>query len=260
MNFSSCRNYHFMELISQYSFQMSVFTEIIQFLSSHAIPIQVMDTNTIQSDEPQIQIHVIDTQSFENKIRLDLLRENAILQGFRFIMIPEQLWHKKTELVQNRLLSLWKIRKRILAKDCLIDRVDKEIAYDFLEKNHFFGACDSKHRLGLYNKQGELQALATFAKPRLMNYERIPYYSHEWLRYASLSNTTVVGAMGKLLQSFLLETKAQHVMTYADLNWGTGHSFEKLGFKSHSIKTDLGVAMGASLKYTLDLRTHETAF
>ncbi len=240
---------------------MSVFIEIIQFLNSHAIPIQVLDSipYTIFSDEPRIQILVIDDQSFDKKITLNQLRKNAILEGFRFVMIPEQLWHKNQELVQNRLLSLWKIRNRILAKDCLIDRVDKETSNLFLEKNHFFGACNAKHRLGLYNKMGELQALATFAKPRLMTYEHTPYYSHEWLRYASLSHTTVVGAMGKLLQAFLLETKAQHVMTYADLNWGIGRSFEKLGFKSQSVKTDLGETMGASMKYTLDLRPHETA-
>ncbi len=250
-----------MELILQYSFQMSVLTEIIQFLMGHAIPIQVLNTTpyTILSDEPRIQILVIDHQLFGNNVRLNQMRKNAISEGFRFIMIPEQYWQKKQELVQNRLLSLWKIRTRILAKDCLIDRVDKETSCNFLEKNHFFGACDAKHRLGLYNKKSELQALATFAKPRLMTYEHIPYYSHEWLRYASLSNTTVIGAMGKLLQAFLLETKAQHVMTYADLNWGTGLSFEKLGFKCHSIKTDLGDTLGASMKYTLDLRTHETA-
>ncbi len=238
---------------------MSVNSAIRQFLATHAIEIQVLDEFPISlfATDAKIQITVIEQQTKITPSLLEQIRKEANQNGNRFVLIPEELWKTKQELVQNRLLSLWKKRNRILAKDCKIDRVDKDTAATFLENNHFFGTCSAKHRLGLYNSVGELQALATFAKPRLMTQELKPYHSHEWLRYASLSHTTVIGGMGKLLQAFLLETKAEHVMTYADLNWGNGHSFEKLGFKSQLAKTNLGTLMGASMKFTLDLRKDE---
>ena len=239
---------------------MSFHAQISHFFKQHQIQLQAWSVqNELFFDETLgILIWLFDPQNSAHVKDLEFIRSKAQFDGLRLIVLPLDFWVNKQELVQDRLLSLWKKSKRILAKNCVLDRVDKDTADAFLERNHFFGTCAAKHRIGLYSKNGYLQAIATFGKPRLMTYDE-QYYSHEWLRYASLSNTTIIGGMGKLLQAFLLETKAVHVMTYADMNWGSGKSFEKLGFKKQAIKSNLGENLGASMKYILDLRapSHE---
>jgi len=234
---------------------MSFPAQISHFFTQHQIQLQAWPVqNELFLDETSgILIWLFDPQNKTHVNSLESIRNQAQLEGLRLIVLPIDFWVNKQELVQDRLLSLWKKSKRILAKNCVLDRVDKDTADAFLERNHFFGTCAAKHRLGLYSKNGHLQAIATFGKPRLMTYDE-QYYSHEWLRYASSSNTTIIGGMGKLLQAFLLETKAVHVMTYADMNWGSGKSFEKLGFKKQAIKSNLGENLGASMKYILDLK------
>ncbi len=95
------------------------------------------------------------------------------------------------------------------------------------------------------------------------------FYSFEWTRYASLSDYYVIGGMSKLLQSFVNETLSKYqsdnlsnninksklrnglekvgeyslnnisyrdmiigieIMSYSDIEWGCGKSYEKLGF------------------------------
>jgi hypothetical protein len=182
----------------------------------------------------------------------------------RIIFLFEKDWNHNRILLENRILSLWKIRNRIHGRACEIQKISKELSNSFLEDNHSLGSSAAFYRYGLFYKN-EIKAVAGFSKPMIMTYEAIPYYSYVWERYASSSDCAVIGGMGKLLKTFIEETGAKHIMTYADKNWGNGDAFIKLGFKQvkepdtlQSIIRDknqkLGISSIGSLKFILDLR------
>ena len=52
----------------------------------------------------------------------------------------------------------------------------------------------------------------------------------ELLRYATVSNTSVQGGLGRLLSHAQNDLKFTSLISYANLNWGRGGIYEKLGF------------------------------
>jgi hypothetical protein len=185
-------------------------------------------------------------------------------KNFRIIFLFERDWFENPTILENRILSLWKIRNRIHGRACTIERINKVQSDEFLITNHSLGKSGAFYHFGLFYKN-ELKAVASFSKARIMTYEVIPYYSYVWERYASASDCTIIGGMSKLLKAFLDETSAKHIMTYADKNWGNGDAFLKLGFKviseSETLNSKIrnnnlsrGISSIGSLKFILDLR------
>ncbi len=92
---------------------------------------------------------------------------------------------------------------------------------------------------------GELVAVATFSNARRWEKDGRTVSSYEWVRYASLPDTRVVGGMGKLLKAFIEDRRPDDVMTYAvstaapgrPVRAGVdaeGNVFRKLGFVEES--------------------------
>lgn len=75
-----------------------------------------------------------------------------------------------------------------------------------------------------------LVAVATFSHPRTFLRKERPHRSYELVRFCNLKNTTVVGGLDKLLKHFVREHQPDDLMTYVDLEWSTGYSYQKLGF------------------------------
>ncbi len=95
---------------------------------------------------------------------------------------------------------------------------------------------------------GELVAVATFSNARRWEKQGRTVSSYEWVRYASLRDTRVVGGMGKLLKAFVSDRHPDDVMTYAistavpgrPVHPGVdseGNVFRKLGFAEESRRT-----------------------
>jgi hypothetical protein len=76
-----------------------------------------------------------------------------------------------------------------------------------------------------------LIAVATFSNARIFEKNGQPFRSHELIRFASLQGTNVVGALDKLLNAFIREKSPDDIMTYADLEWSDGRSYQRLGFQ-----------------------------
>lgn len=118
----------------------------------------------------------------------------------------------------------------VFARKCSVRRIDKETAAAFLNTNHRMGYATSRYRYGAFisqEKEERLVAVATFSNARRMNDGS---RSYEWIRYASLSGTRVVGGMGKLLEAFVSEIGPDDVMTYVDSSVSDGASYQELGF------------------------------
>ncbi len=197
----------------------------------------------------KLYLHLISLQKFQES-NLDIhyfqnLSEQQNAQGFRIIHLWEDVWMSQKESVQSRILSMIGIFKRLNARHCFIERIDKPTSDKFLNDNHLQGSVSAKFKYGLFlkpqytekylvNNSGipQLIAVATFSVGRLMKEgNRAGQRSYELIRFASLRGYTVMGGMDKLLKNFELAHKPDDIMSYADRDWSDGRSYEILGFE-----------------------------
>lgn len=147
---------------------------------------------------------------------------------YRFY-ITEFHWQKNKEASKSRLCSLLGITKRIHARQCIISRIDKKIAGNFVNENHTMGYASSYYNYGLFRKD-ILVAVACFSKGRRMN--RLPggERSFELIRFCNLNYHTVVGGLSKLIHYFEQTHLPGDIMTYVDRAWGEPNAYYALGF------------------------------
>ena len=131
----------------------------------------------------------------------------------------------------------------IFARNCSIRRIDRSTASVFLDANHRLGSTGGRYFYGMFVNRttgrneasfdkGTLVAVSSFSNARNLPYNGIlSRRSHEWIRYASLKGTRVVGGMSRMLHHFISEVNPGDVMTYADPSWPDGGGvYLSLGF------------------------------
>ncbi|NPA44055.1 MAG: hypothetical protein GXO49_00820 [Chlorobi bacterium] len=152
-------------------------------------------------------------------------------QSNNFI-IYEDWWIRRPEVVKSKIISILKISERVFARKCKVEKITKPVADAFLEENHIYGTTKSKVKYGLFYED-VLVGVATFAGQRQFHDGS---RSVELLRYCNKNGFTIVGGLDKLLKSYIKNYKPDAIMTYVDLNWGSGEAFIKLGFKQKEEK------------------------
>lgn len=151
----------------------------------------------------------------------------------------------------------------IFARNCEVRRIDKTVAAAFLDANHLYGDAQCRYRYGLFVKRhtGDseaafetqtLVAVATFSNARVWTKEGKPWHSYQWIRYASLKGTRVIGGMSKLLGTFIEELAPDDIMTYAPAEHFSGEVYTSLGFVQEESKVFQGGAQ--SLKFRLTVQ------
>ncbi len=161
--------------------------------------------------------------------------------------------------MQCNMGSTRKYFKAIYARNCELRLIDQALADSFLSKNHLLFSTNARYHYGLFlireDKSeialGTLVAVATFSSARKWHKSSGLIKSYEWLRYASLSEYRVQGAMSKFLSYFIKSVRPDDIMTYVDLSAYDGYSYKSLGFKEEGIKS-FGNG-GKSLKLRLKL-------
>ena len=152
-------------------------------------------------------------------------------EGIRLIHIFEDEWLEKKDIVINRIKHLLhKDSNKIYARKCFVKEINNDEKDQFLEKYHLQGKDNSLIKLGLYYKE-ELVAVMSFGKSR---YSKNAYW--ELVRYATISDKTIVGGGSKLL-AYFQKYHHESMITYADLRWSDGNFYQQLGFTfSHNSK------------------------
>jgi len=139
----------------------------------------------------------------------------------QLIHIFEDEWIEKPETIKSIIKAkLNLITNKIPARKCQLKEVDNNQAFQFLDNNHLQGYINGKH-LGLYYNN-ELVSILTYGKPRF-NFK----YEIEILRFCNKLDTIVIGSLSKLTKY----TNSKSILTYVDLRYGNGNSYEKIGFK-----------------------------
>lgn len=152
--------------------------------------------------------------------------------GYRLITVFEDEWTQKTEIVKNRLQSIFGKSNKIYARNCQVSAITKNKAKEFILENHIQGDAIAKFAYGCFCNN-ELVAVMTFGKPRYA--KDIEY---ELIRYCSKG--TVVGGAGKLFATFVREVVPNSVVSYCDMRWGTGDLYSKLNFNLVTKKASPG--------------------
>lgn len=155
----------------------------------------------------------------------------------------------------------------VFARNCRVEKIISPVAREFLEKNHPFGWSKCRHCYALVSQkaagdipEGSVVAVSCFSNARRWKKENAVISSYEWVRYASLRGTRVLGGMGKTLNAFIQEVKPDDIMSYAPVvqaencaestqNEDTpGDVYLKLGFEAEGEKI---FPEGRSLKFRL---------
>lgn len=142
----------------------------------------------------------------------------------------EDVWRRGNAVMRERIKAHLGRFHSVFARNCKVVRLDTPDASAFLTAYHSYGYARSKYRYGLRDKEGSLIAVASFSAGRPMPRNDAVLQSFEWVRYASLPDTRVVGGMGKLMNAFIEDIHPQEIMSYADLEWSDGAVYRSLGF------------------------------
>lgn len=158
----------------------------------------------------------------ENRIQTD--------PGQNWIHIDEDSWVKKGECLLARIQAKAGLARKIHARTCVVARIDKKQALDFMEEHHLQVPLPGKYRFGLFQK-GELVSVAVFSSGRKKQDLPENLRSFELLRFCHKQGFLVVGGLSKLIRSFEKSFSPGDIMTYADKDWSDGQSYLKLGFR-----------------------------
>lgn len=172
-------------------------------------------------------------QSIKAKRELIRLRELARSNGINLILIYENEWNEKRNIVIHRISHKFKMKSEVVyARKLVISEIDKKTKSEFLKLNHLQGDAASTINLGAFWGD-RLVSVMTFSKPRIaMGRRKKVEDQYELVRFASDLRLNVVGAASKLLEHFKRNYDWSEIYSYADLRWGDGEMYEKIGFSS----------------------------
>ena len=147
------------------------------------------------------------------------------------VIVYEDLWISKPEVIKSRLFSFLNNTKRVFARKTTIRKLTKDESNNFLLTNHLHPPISGKFRYGVFYKE-ELLASIVFSRVRL--YPRAneqTLKSYEIIRHCNKNGYTIVGGLSKLIKHFIKVREVNHLATYVEQDWTNGIAYEKIGFK-----------------------------
>ena len=150
-------------------------------------------------------------------------------RGVQLVHLWQDCWVAKQEIVRSRIAALSGSGIRIMARRTILRRITRDVMFDFFGKNHLQSFVDARYNYGLFY-DGQLVAAASFSTGRKINRNGMTVRSFELVRYANLLYHCVTGGLGKLIARFIKDVNPDDIMTYADLDWASGKSYQTLNF------------------------------
>ena len=145
--------------------------------------------------------------------------------NINLMTIFECEWKYKRNILESMIKSRLGLNSRIYARNCEIKEINSNEANMFHVKHHINGKLNCSINIGLYFKN-ELVTVISFIKSRFDK-----NYQYEIGRYSSKFDTVVVGGLSKMFKHFVKIYNPESCMTYADLRFGEGKSYTKIGFE-----------------------------
>lgn len=154
-------------------------------------------------------------------------------KGIKLIHIYEDEITNKWDIVKSRIMSMLGMSERIYARKCDICQITFDEKRTFMNNSHIQGDSNSSINIGLkYN--GEIVAVMTFSKERVIYGGQKDDDNYELIRYANKLGCNVIGGFGKLLNYFIKENSPKKIKTFCDIRWSGINPFNtvynKCGF------------------------------
>ena len=155
--------------------------------------------------------------------------ESAKAQNIDLLQFWNTELYQKFEIVKSIILNrVGKTEYSTYARKCYVKEIDKVHSDEFLNNNHIQGTVvNDSVRLGLfYRKNNNLVSVMTFGTAR--------FSEHDWelYRFATVLNSRVVGAAGKLFKYFIRNYNPSSIVSYSDRRlFNSGKLYNNLGFK-----------------------------
>lgn len=147
-------------------------------------------------------------------------------KGLKYVMVFDDEWETQSEVVKSRIRNALGICARsIYARKCVVMRLTGVEQRQFFDANHLQGAVNGE-AIGLVCNE-ELVAAMSFGKARFSS-----RYQWELLRFATKTDTSVVGGASKLFKAWQSNHKNESVVSFSDNRWGTGSFYSTLGFNN----------------------------
>lgn len=168
-------------------------------------------------------------------------------EEFEIIRIWEDIWYTHSTWIKQYFSYRKHKSTSIFARDLRVIDINKEVASQFLEKEHLLGKVQAKRFMGLVvpthrqfrNISSEylvgdqkLVGVAAFAKTMVMKETELKgQLSGELIRFCSIMGTRIVGGLSKVIQYYQQDEKVDNIMTYIDLEWNRGQGYQSIGFQ-----------------------------
>jgi hypothetical protein len=151
-------------------------------------------------------------------------------QGIQIVHIWEDVWRVRTKLVEARIGVLLGRFVRYHARQMEVHNINSDMLKTFLKQHHLNVVVCGRYKYGLFLR-GEMMAAATFSNSCPIDRNGKIYQSYELIRYASKIGIVAVGGLGKLITHFIRDKNPDDIMTYVDMDWGSGVGLLQLGFQ-----------------------------
>lgn len=211
--------------------------EIAQFISSNNKDVS-LEHNLgglkydikINSEDTVIEYNGLHWHSGELSRKRDLRKyKKAKSEGFKYVMIFEDEWKEKQEIIEDNLK--YNICKNSSARtmrpsECEIKEIKSCESSSFYERYHYIGACKSKINYGVFH-QDRLIACMSFKRPT----RQTSKFDFELIRMASDPEFRIHGIWSKLLGKFIKDHKPKSIVSFSDNRLFSGNVYEKIGFK-----------------------------
>jgi hypothetical protein len=196
-------------------------------LGTHILPDNIPDVNT------QVRIYQLTEKGYSKDWWLNQKKLYP-----NMLLFYSDDWNTKQELIRSMIdsrlgksVNIYDARKLQLVED-------PELTKQFLELNHISGWCRSVKSFGLVEKTTkELVCLLTLRKPLHKEPDVV-----EIARFCSKQQSNVRGGFSRLLSASVkwsVDNNYTKIISYCDLNTGTGRVYEATGFKL--VKENTGI-------------------
>jgi hypothetical protein len=210
--------------------------EIEHFFKLHNIDIKFEYTVNnldydifILSHNLLIEYNGLKWHSYSKSKEKDLKKyQNAINNGYDYLMIFEDEWIHNKEKIKSLLLNKLSVMKSsvIRSNKCEIKIVSSKEANMFHEQFHYIGKCRPKLSYGVFYNL-KLISVISFSRPT----RQTSKYQWELVRMASDPAYKVHGIWSKLLKKFIAENSPTSIVSFSDNRLFSGAVYEKIGFK-----------------------------
>lgn len=152
----------------------------------------------------------------------------AQVAGIRLMMINEDEWLERQEIIKRKILLLCdKGVRGDGARKLTCQKIDNGTAKSFCEQYHIQGApAATSYSYGAYDKHNHLVAAITLGKQRRTEVLELQRYCTDGKLYA--------GVFTKLMKLITTEHK-EPIVSFADLRYSDGGIYRKSGFREDGI-------------------------